>query len=52
MTITVEYDSARAPHGFRARRSIAFPLYALALALSFLSDGLAILAAVIAGDPH
>jgi hypothetical protein len=28
------------------------PVYVLALILSFLSDGLANLAALIAGDPH
>ena len=52
MAITIEYDSARVPNGFKARRLLALPLYAVALILSFLSDGLANLAAVIAGDPH
>jgi hypothetical protein len=52
MAITIEYDSAREPRGLKVRRSLALPLYVLALILSFLSDGLANLAALIAGDPH
>ena len=35
----------------RIRQSLAMPFYATALALSYLSDGLGKLAAVIAGDP-
>jgi hypothetical protein len=52
MAITIEYDTAREPSGLKVRRSVALPLYALALILSFLSDGFANLAALIAGDPH
>lgn len=52
MAITIEHDRARDPRGLRTRRSLALPLYALALVLSFLSNGLANLAAVIAGDPY
>ena len=52
MAITIEYDSAREPNGLKARRSLALPLYVLALILSYLSDGLANLAERIAGDPH
>jgi hypothetical protein len=52
MAITIEYDSAREPSALKVRRSLALPLYVLALILSFISDGLANLAARIAGDPH
>jgi hypothetical protein len=51
MTITVEYDR-RVPVSLRLRRALALPIYAIALTLSFLSDGLANLAAMVADDPH
>ncbi|MBV9458325.1 MAG: hypothetical protein JO141_12525 [Bradyrhizobium sp.] len=40
MTITVEHDS-RVPTSLKLRRAIATPLYALALLLSFVTDGIA-----------
>jgi hypothetical protein len=51
MAITVEYDN-RVPMGLRLRRALAVPIYAIALVLSFLTDGLAHLAAMLADDPH
>jgi hypothetical protein len=38
------------PIWLRLRRAVALPLYAIALALSYLSDALGHLAAWIAGD--
>ena len=52
MAITSEYDRARVPTGLTARRALALPLYAIALILSFLSNGIANVAAVIADDPY
>jgi hypothetical protein len=52
MAVTIEYDSAPETGGIKLRRSVALPLYLLALLLSFLSDGLANLAALIADDPR
>ena len=51
MAITVEYDT-RVPISLKLRRALALPIYAIALALSFLTDGLAKLAAMLADDPH
>jgi hypothetical protein len=51
MTITVEYGS-RVPTSLKLRRALATPLYALALLLSFVTDGIADLAARVAKDPH
>ena len=45
------YDSLHEPRRLRLRRGLALPLYALALVLSYLSDALGNLAAVIAQDP-
>lgn len=50
MTMTT-YVSLKEPRGLRLRRGLALPLYALALALSFLSEALGNLAALIARDP-
>jgi hypothetical protein len=41
MAVFVDYNSARATNAFKIRRALALPLYAFALLLSFLSDGLA-----------
>ena len=46
-TRTVESDSRL----LVVRRSVAVPLYAIALALSYLSDAIGKVAAVIARDP-
>jgi hypothetical protein len=51
LAITVEYDP-RVPASLKLRRALALPIYAIALALSFLSDGLAKLAAMLADDPR
>ena len=51
MAITVEYDT-RVPTSLKLRRALALPIYAIALALSFLTEGLAKLAAMLADDPH
>jgi hypothetical protein len=51
MAITIEHDT-RVPKTLKLRRALALPLYAVALVLSFLSDGIANVAAVLARDPH
>jgi len=51
MTITVDHDS-RVSRVLKLRRAVSLPIYVLALILSFLSDGLSNLAAVIAQDTH
>jgi hypothetical protein len=51
MAITVEHDS-RTPNSLKLRRALALPIYAVSLILSFVSDGLADLAAAIANDPR
>jgi hypothetical protein len=51
MAITVEYDS-HVPMSLRLRRALALPIYAIALALSFLTEGLSRLAAMLADDPR
>lgn len=45
------YDSFHDPRRLKLRRALALPFYALALALSFISDALGKLAAAIAQDP-
>lgn len=52
MAITIEHGSARVTNGLKVRRALALPLYTISLILSFLSDGLADIAAVLANDPH
>jgi hypothetical protein len=42
----------RVPKGLKLRRALALPLYAVALVLSFISDGIANLAAALANDPR
>jgi hypothetical protein len=51
MALTFERDH-RVPKSLKLRRALATPLYAVALLLSFISDGIADLAAVLANDPH
>ena len=50
MAITAEYDS-RVPNSLKLRRALALAIYVVSLILSFVSDGLANLAAMIAADP-
>lgn len=50
MTMTA-YDCLPEARGLKLRRGLALPFYALALILSYLSDALGGLAAVIARDP-
>jgi hypothetical protein len=50
MAITIEYDSVRVANKLKVRRALALPLYGIALVLSYLSDGIANLAAWIADD--
>ena len=50
MAITAEHDS-RTPNSLKLRQALALPIYVVSLILSFVSDGLANLAAVIADDP-
>ena len=52
MTImTVEYET-RVSTSLKLRQALALPLYTVALILSFLADGLANLAAMVANDPR
>ena len=48
-TLTIERDH-RVPKTLKLRRALALPLYVVALVLSFISDGLADLAATLAKD--
>jgi hypothetical protein len=51
MALTFQYDD-RVPKRLKVRRALATPLYVVALALGFVSDGIASLAAALAKDPH
>ena len=51
MAISIEYDNFRVSPLLKVRRALALPIYALALILSFVSEGLGDVAAYIARDP-
>jgi len=51
MALTFQYDD-RVPKSLKVRRAFATPLYAVAPVLSFVSDGVADLAAALAKDPR
>lgn len=50
--ISIENDNVRVPTHLKVRRALALPIYALSLILSFVSDALGDVAALIARDPH